>query len=172
LTCPSANSAALCHAPLIPGDLSCSRADQSRSLFLVVSVQEGAGELDPPPDAGISSSAKSVVAFRFPDLAPPLAFALAALPALSRSFRASALVRLAGESAFWGGAMIERRIRYVLRYVENPKCVSQDISSAPTGPPAPAGQTGTRQCTKTPGAGPRGNTRASPKNNRCSPSKI
>jgi hypothetical protein len=35
---------------------------RSKQIFLVVSVQEGAGELDPPLDAGISSSAKSVVA--------------------------------------------------------------------------------------------------------------
>jgi hypothetical protein len=53
-----------------------------------------ADELDPPPDAGISSSAKLVIfLFFFPDFAPPLAAKSVALFACSRAFRLSAFAR-------------------------------------------------------------------------------
>jgi hypothetical protein len=65
-----------------------------------------ADELDPPPDAGISSSAKSVIfLFFFPDFAPPLAAKSAALFACSRAFRLSPLARLPELSAFFGGGI-------------------------------------------------------------------
>ena len=78
------------------------RFTQGEIDFLVVSVQEGADELDPPPAAGISSS---VVAFCFPDFAPPLSATSAALFVCSRAFRLSAFAQIAGLSAFFGGGI-------------------------------------------------------------------
>jgi hypothetical protein len=50
-----------------------------------------AGELDPPPGAGISSSAKlDIFLFFFPDFAPPLAAKSVDLFACNRAFRLSA----------------------------------------------------------------------------------
>ena len=62
---------------------------RSKQIFLVVS-NSGADELDPPPDTGISSSVKSAIfLFFFPDFAPPLGAAVAALFSRSRAFRLS-----------------------------------------------------------------------------------
>ena len=83
--------------------LPCFKASKWRFCFSSKSANKSSPLLfqDPPLDVGTSSSAKSVVAFLFfPDFVPPLAAALAALFALSRPLRLSALARLAGDSAF------------------------------------------------------------------------
>jgi hypothetical protein len=86
---------------------------------------------------------------------------VAALFSRSRTFRLSAFARLTGDSAFFGGGidvlLFETKVHVCWgKHTHTPKTqdICQDISRALRG--TPAGQTGPRQCPKTPGAGSRG----------------
>jgi hypothetical protein len=84
---------------------------------------------------------------------------LAALAALSRSLRLSALARLVGDSAFLGAGIGPLEVETHRFYPsKSPIHTSRYVPRAPRG--TPADLTGPRQCSKAPGAGPRGNTRS------------
>jgi hypothetical protein len=108
-------------------------------------------------DAGISSSAKSVIfLFFFPDFAPPLAAKSAALFACSRAFRLSDFARLTtrAECLLWGGGidflLAVWEAPYAHDVLRPPKSTWQDISKAPRVTQAgQTGQTGPRQCSGT-----------------------
>jgi hypothetical protein len=97
----------------------------------------------------------------FPDFIPPLAAALAAIAALSRSLRLSALARLVGDSAFLGAGIGPLEVEtYRFHPSKPPIHTSRYAPRAPRGTPADLERARGSGCSKAPGAGPRGNTRS------------